>query len=106
MSIFGTVGPNNGPYGIQLDGGIVNVYNATKQALTSQILLYQADSLESGIHTVKLINQPAISGQTLDIDFAVVSLARYVTEIPYLLDELKAKSTAMMHLTQKFPSRE
>jgi hypothetical protein len=72
VAIYGTVGPNNGPYSAQLDGGPMNNFSATKYAFTPQILLYRADNLSQGNHTVQLQNQQSSPGQVLQIDFALI----------------------------------
>lgn len=72
VQVFGTCGPQNGPYQVQLDGGSPVSFNATKAANFEQVLIYYADNLGPGKHTVKFINQPASSGQSLNIDYALV----------------------------------
>ncbi|KAJ7720962.1 hypothetical protein DFH07DRAFT_303752 [Mycena maculata] len=73
VSVFGAVGPSLGPYGITLDGESVGTFNATKQNYTAQMLLYHADGLGAGDHTLEVINQPTDTGQGLAIDFARVA---------------------------------
>jgi len=71
VEIYGTVGPNNGAYSVQIDNGIPVVFNGTKSIFHPQILLYQNNSLVPGPHAVKISNTP-FAGQTLGIDYAVI----------------------------------
>lgn len=78
MSIYGTARPDNGPYTVQLDGGSISTYNATKYDNTTEALIYYADNLGPGPHSVKIVNQPALTGEVLSINFArVISPMRY-----------------------------
>lgn len=65
-----------------MDGGSLVNSSATKNFYTPQVLLYRADNLGPGQHSLKITNQPTIPGQVLDIDFAnvyaVPSAAKYV----------------------------
>lgn len=72
VQIFGTVGPNNAPYSVSLDGGNASTYNATKYANAGQVPIFYADNLGPGQHSVKFTNQPALPGEGLNIDFAQV----------------------------------
>jgi len=86
VQIFGTAGPNNAPYSVQLDGGPSSSFNSTKYAAYQQVLLYYADNLGPGSHNVTIVNQPALSGQSLAIDYAVVDTVpsvptRYFTHL-------------------------
>jgi hypothetical protein len=40
-----------------------------------QVMLYETNSLVEGPHTVKLTNQPGVSGQKLNIDYATIRQA-------------------------------
>lgn len=71
MEIYGTVGPSNGVYTVQIDNGGSVTFNGTKSSLVPQTLLYQNNSLALGRHTVNISNTP-FAGQTLSIDYAVV----------------------------------
>ena len=71
MELYGAVGPSAGAFTVQLDDGPLKVLNATRQRFSSQMLLYQASGLDSGNHTLTIMNAP-FSGQTLSIDYAVV----------------------------------
>ena len=71
VEIYGTIGPQAGPYTVQVDGGPSTTFNATSQYLTPQTLLYRCTGLDSVNHQFRMINAP-FSGQTLSIDYAVV----------------------------------
>ena len=73
VSLYGTVGPGNGPYSVQLDGGQPVTFNAVKPVFYPQTMLYYADNLGSGAHQLVVTNLPAVSGQYLNIDYAIVS---------------------------------
>lgn len=73
VQIFGTVGPQVSPYSVQLDNGSTTTYNATKYAGYEQVLIYYADNLGSGSHNVKITNAPALSGESLNINYALVN---------------------------------
>lgn len=71
VSLFGTSGPSNGPYSVQLDGGQAVTYNATNAYPTNYaVAIYYADNLGPGVHEIVLTNLPASSGQSLTIDYA------------------------------------
>lgn len=53
VSIFGTLGPSQGPYQVQLDGGAAQNFTATNTAFHAQSLLYRADNLDNSQHTGK-----------------------------------------------------
>ncbi|OJA07835.1 hypothetical protein AZE42_06353 [Rhizopogon vesiculosus] len=72
VSIFGSVGPNNGPYSVSLDSGQANTFNATAYLTFYEVMLYHADNLGPGQHQLTLTNLPDSNGQTLDIDYAVL----------------------------------
>lgn len=74
VQIYGSTGPNDAPYSVQLDGGSSSTFNATKFADHQQVLLYYADNLGPGSHNVKIVNQPALSGQSLNIDYVLVDV--------------------------------
>jgi len=72
VALYGTVGPNNAPYSVQLDGGHMTNYSATKVDFVPQTLLYRADNLGSGSHSLLVQNQQTTPGQVLQIDYAIV----------------------------------
>ncbi|EIW77933.1 hypothetical protein CONPUDRAFT_167921 [Coniophora puteana RWD-64-598 SS2] len=73
VSIFGSVGPNNGQYQAQLDGVTYPVLNGTSWDTFTQVMLYHANDIGDIPHELVIINQPAAnSAQTaLAIDYAV-----------------------------------
>jgi hypothetical protein len=71
VSIYGALGPQQGPYSVQLDGGPAANYTAANDQFYPQQLLYHATGLTNTTHTVQLNNMPARTGQALDIDYAV-----------------------------------
>ncbi|KAG8774082.1 hypothetical protein FRC19_001577 [Serendipita sp. 401] len=73
VSIFGVVGPSQGPYTVQVDSNPVESYTARSATLFTQQLLYRATGLSDGVHTVRLANAPASLGQALTIDYAVAT---------------------------------
>ncbi|KAH7927506.1 hypothetical protein BV22DRAFT_1031695 [Leucogyrophana mollusca] len=76
VALYGTVGPENGPYSVQLDGGEAVQFNATQFMLYTQTMLYYADNLGSGSHRLMITNLPDQDGQYLSVDYAqVTSLA-------------------------------
>ncbi|KAG8807719.1 hypothetical protein FRC17_004295, partial [Serendipita sp. 399] len=70
VSIFGVIGPSQGPYTVQLDSNPQENYTAASTIQLNQQLLYRATGLSDGVHTVRLSNAPAKAGQALTIDFA------------------------------------
>ena len=71
VQLYGIIGPSNGPFTVQLDDRSPRVLNSTREKTTSQVVLYQESGLSPGMHTVRLTNAP-LSGQTLNVDYAVV----------------------------------
>lgn len=71
VSLYGPVGPNYAPYSVQLNGGALS-FSAFKSQNASQVLLYHADNLGPGPHTLSLLFQPSSTGQTFAIDYAEV----------------------------------
>ena len=82
MTLFGTSGPSNGPYSVQLDGGNSVTYNATNAYPTNYgVTIYHADNLGPGTHQIVLTNLPAASGQYLTIDYAQLwTTTKYLDE--------------------------
>ncbi|KAG1771828.1 hypothetical protein EDD22DRAFT_862750, partial [Suillus occidentalis] len=73
VSIFGTVGPNNGLYTVSLDSQQATQYNATTYLTFYEVMLYHADNLGSGQHQLTITNLPETNGQTLNIDYALLT---------------------------------
>ena len=71
VEIYGVVGPSDGPYMVQLDGGSLTMLNASRTRSSPEMVLYQTSGLNSGNHTVRITNSP-FTGQTLNVDYAVV----------------------------------
>jgi len=72
------VGPQHGPYSVQLDGGQAVTYNGTAFLPFYGVTLFHADSLGTGSHELIITNLPNTNGLTLSIDYALVSsVARY-----------------------------
>ncbi|KAG2150829.1 hypothetical protein DEU56DRAFT_908470 [Suillus clintonianus] len=65
--------PSNGFYSVSLDSGQATQYNATAYVPCYEVMLYHADNLGSGQHQLTLVNLPQTSGQTLNIDYAVLT---------------------------------
>ena len=70
VELYGAVGPSDGPYMVQLDGGSSTMLNASRTRSSPQMVLYQASGLNSGNHTMRITNSP-FTGQALNIDYAV-----------------------------------
>ncbi|TDL24133.1 hypothetical protein BD410DRAFT_109294 [Rickenella mellea] len=70
IAIYGAVGPTNGFYDIVLDNGHKVTFNATKQNVSTEQLLYFASGVGGGIHSVRM--SPSFENQTLAIDYAVI----------------------------------
>lgn len=73
VSIFGTVGPGNGLYSVSLDSQPAISYNATTYLTFYEVMLYHADNLGPGQHQLTLVNLPETNGQTLNIDYALLT---------------------------------
>ncbi|EIW85605.1 hypothetical protein CONPUDRAFT_162772 [Coniophora puteana RWD-64-598 SS2] len=82
VSLFGSVGPNNGFYQAQLDSEPTADYNATRQILLTQVMLYHADNLGSGNHQLTLTNTPQTASQSLNIDYAEIMTYQSSSTIP------------------------
>ncbi|EGO00238.1 hypothetical protein SERLA73DRAFT_180711 [Serpula lacrymans var. lacrymans S7.3] len=93
ISLYGTVGPQNGPYSVQLDGGGAETFNATAFMYYPQTMLYHADNLGSGSHQLLVTNLPAQNGQYLNIDYAqVYTLSSNSSTQPSNIDAASASS--------------
>jgi len=71
VSLYGPVGPNYAPFAIELNGASLS-FSAHKSQNASQVLLYHADNLGAGPHTLSLLFQPSATGQIFAIDYAEV----------------------------------
>lgn len=70
MSLYGPVGPDGAAYSVQLDGTAPLNFTSNKEVPKTQVLLYHANNLPSGMHTLRVTGQPAIAGQSLSVDYA------------------------------------
>ncbi|KAF8135573.1 hypothetical protein EV363DRAFT_1320954 [Boletus edulis] len=94
VTLFGTSGPSNGPYSVQLDGGQAVQYNASNAYPTNYgVTIYHADNLGSGAHQILLTNLPATSGQYLTVDYAQVWNIATVTSCAPLRASLATPSS-------------
>lgn len=69
ISLFGTIGPQNSPYSVQLDDWPNKTFQANKMIYTPQTLLFHADNLGQGDHTLVVTNE---ADQNLQIDYATL----------------------------------
>ncbi|KAF8065229.1 hypothetical protein FPV67DRAFT_1418932 [Lyophyllum atratum] len=69
VSLFGSVGPNNSPYTVQLDDQPANLYVATQSTYTPRTLLFYASNLGAGEHTLHVVDQ---GNALLEVDYAEV----------------------------------
>jgi hypothetical protein len=72
VALYGSVGPDHAPYSVQIDGGPMANFSATKNNYLPHSLLYRADNLGAGSHSLVMQNQQISSGQVLEIDYAIV----------------------------------
>ncbi|KAL1688638.1 hypothetical protein GGG16DRAFT_59492, partial [Schizophyllum commune] len=79
VGMYGAVGLAYGRYTVQLDGGNIEGYDASKKYTETQALLYHANNIGGGTHKLVLANAPAQnSPQTsILIDYAVVSRSEH-----------------------------
>ncbi|RDB16554.1 hypothetical protein Hypma_002768 [Hypsizygus marmoreus] len=70
VSLYGTVGPKNGPYTVQMDGWLVKSYLGTRDTYISQTLLFYASDLGPGSHSLEVTNRN--DGNLLEIDYALI----------------------------------
>lgn len=67
ITIYGSMGPSCGFYDVQIDGGAVATYNATRNTTTSDQLIFFGSNFGSGDHTIQITNNatnPGILGIT------------------------------------------
>lgn len=69
VSIFGTIGPNNSRYSVQLDGTTSRTFSARKQYFAAQVLLFQANNIGDSEHSLVLQNHD--QDEMLQIDYAL-----------------------------------
>ncbi|KAL4068205.1 hypothetical protein J3A83DRAFT_4096765 [Scleroderma citrinum] len=90
VTLVGSMGPQNGPYSIKLDGGQASIYNATAYVSLYGVTLYYADNLGGGQHQLVITNLPATNGEALGIDYALVSSSAKLVSLP--LDRILCSS--------------
>ncbi|KAK0435156.1 hypothetical protein EV421DRAFT_1908827 [Armillaria borealis] len=69
ISVFGTSGPQNGNYTVRLDDIVSWPFSAKRATYETRVLLFQADNLGGGAHTLSLVNGD--EGGLLEIDYAL-----------------------------------
>ncbi|KAG6873716.1 hypothetical protein C0995_012180 [Termitomyces sp. Mi166 len=69
VSLYGSVGPSNGVYTVQLDDRLSETFVATEPTYVAQTLLYYGSNLGPGNHTLHLVNE---ENSLLEIDYAEV----------------------------------
>ncbi|EIW77706.1 hypothetical protein CONPUDRAFT_156891 [Coniophora puteana RWD-64-598 SS2] len=72
VSLYGSVGPNNGQYQVQLDGASPQLFNGTSWDTFTQVMLYQANDIGDSQHEITVYNAPEGDQNTLAVDFAEV----------------------------------
>jgi hypothetical protein len=82
VEIFGSVGPNSAPYTVQLDGGSISTYNATKANKITPVPIYYADNLGPGSHNVKITHTSVSENQGLFINYARVMASSSSSSVP------------------------
>ncbi|KIM32155.1 hypothetical protein M408DRAFT_326814 [Serendipita vermifera MAFF 305830] len=70
-TVFGVLGPSQGPYSVAIDGGAGTNYTALSANFLPKQILYHVTGLTDGAHTIRISNLPATTGQALTIDYAV-----------------------------------
>ncbi|KAG6819254.1 hypothetical protein H0H93_013728, partial [Arthromyces matolae] len=70
ISLYGTVGPRNGAFSVQLDGLSATTYQGSRTTYTPQTLLFYASNLGFTTHTLLITNTE--NNANLDIDYAHV----------------------------------
>ncbi|KAI3619013.1 thiamine biosynthetic bifunctional [Moniliophthora roreri] len=72
VALYGPVGPSAAAFDVQVDNEQASAFTANKARDVPQVLLYRADGLGPGKHTVKLSCRPSGVGQACGIDYAEV----------------------------------
>ncbi|KAL1747367.1 hypothetical protein HDZ31DRAFT_61284 [Schizophyllum fasciatum] len=73
ISLYGSVGNSYGRYTAQLDGGEIQVLNATRVYTETQVLLYHANNIGNGTHSLTIANSPVSDrpNSSILIDYAL-----------------------------------
>ncbi|KAG6878473.1 hypothetical protein C0993_006315 [Termitomyces sp. T159_Od127] len=69
ISLYGSVGPNNGAYSVQLDAQSAETFVATEPTYVTQTLLYYGNNLGPGNHTLHVINE---EDSLFEVDYAEI----------------------------------
>lgn len=78
VSLYGTIGPQNSDYTARLDDWPAKTVFANRLTWAPQVLLFHADNLGPGNHTLTIINQD--DDKLLDIDYALVERLEIATQ--------------------------
>ncbi len=89
-TVFGALGPTQGPYSVQLDGGPATNYTAKNAEFIPQQILYHVTGLTAGTHAVRIYNTPSTAGQALSIDYAVAD----AIQVPIITTSTSLTSTS------------
>ncbi|KAG6885269.1 hypothetical protein C0995_009434, partial [Termitomyces sp. Mi166 len=57
ISLFGSTGPDHGPYSVQLDDQPSQIFQAKQITPAVQVMIYYISHLEPGPHTLHVVNQ-------------------------------------------------
>ncbi|KAG6908194.1 hypothetical protein DXG01_005783 [Tephrocybe rancida] len=69
VSLYGTVGPNNGAFSVELDGLPATTYQGSKTTYATQTLLFHASDLGYQDHTMVITST---QNANLEIDYALI----------------------------------
>ena len=78
VSLFGTVGPDHSRYIVSVDGHRPEDFSATREASRSRVLLFHANNLGNGSHSVVMTN---VEEKVMQVDYALTFVdqdTRYV----------------------------
>ncbi|KAG9220515.1 hypothetical protein CCMSSC00406_0003971 [Pleurotus cornucopiae] len=85
IALYGIVGPSSGLYSVQVDGqpSTNATFNATSKVYTTDSLLFHANDLGPGNHTLRMINKPEFPEQEMFVTHAMVgtSFATYTSSL-------------------------
>ncbi|KAG6865297.1 hypothetical protein C0991_003682 [Blastosporella zonata] len=71
VSIYGTVGPSNGPFSVKLDGLPDTTYQGSKTTYATQTLLFYASNLGYSDHSIVITST---EDADLEIDYALIHM--------------------------------
>ncbi|KAJ7617186.1 hypothetical protein FB45DRAFT_1034480 [Roridomyces roridus] len=76
VALYGAVGDIGGPYSVSIDGGSPALYSSKTKILhggnLTQQMIFYADHLPAGNHTLTLTSEASSSSDFISIDFAIV----------------------------------